>query len=175
MATPAKRALDFDQLEQKSRTDTISEAIKEVDVTPVDDTKVNTTTNEKAVVEETNKTKSPVNKGSKTKIKPINFANAAASKAPVSTISSSSSLSRRPATTPTRSQSLTSKISNGPIKTSEVKKAVLPTAAAAASKEAMTKSTSSSDSVSSSSTAVRNYPLFLWLDCFLTIFFCYFD
>ena len=161
MATPAKRALDFDQLEQKSRTDTISEAIREVDVTPVDDTKVNTTTNEKAAaVEETNKTKSPVNKGSKTKIKPINFANAAASKAPASTISSSSSLSRRPATTPTRSQSLTSKISNGPIKTSEVKKAVLPTAAAAASKEAMTKSTSSSDSVSSSSTAVRNYPLF---------------
>ena len=159
MATPAKRALDFDQLEQKSRTDTISEAIKEVDVTPVDDTKVNTnTTNEKAAaVEETNKTKSPVNKGSKTKIKPINFANAAASKAPASTITSSS---RRPATTPTRSQSLTSKISNGPIKTSEVKKAVLPTAAAAASKEAMTKSTSSSDSVSSSSTAVRNYPLF---------------
>ena len=168
MATPAKRALDFDQLEQKSRTDTISEAIKEVDVTPVDDTKVNTnTTNEKAVVEETSKTKSPVNKGSKTKIMPINFANAAASKAPASTITSSS---RRPATTPTRSQSLTSKISNGPIKTSEVKKAVLPTAAAAASKEAMTKSTSSSDSVSSSSTAVRNYPLFLWLDCFLTIF-----
>ena len=162
MATPAKRALDFDQLEQKSRTDTISEAIKEVDVTPVDDTKVNTnTTNEKAAVEETNKTKSPVNKGSKTKIKPINFANAAASKAPVSTISSSSSLSRRPATTPTRSQSLTSKISNGPIKTSEVKKAVLPTAAAAASKEAMTKSTSSSDSVSSSSTAVRRYPFFV--------------
>ena len=156
MATPAKRALDFDQLEQKSRTDTISEAIKEVDVTPVDDTKVNATTNEKAAaVEETNKTKSPVNKGSKTKIKPINFANAAASKAPASTITSSS---RRPATTPTRSQSLTSKISNGPIKTSEVKKAVLPTAAAAASKEAMTKSTSSSDSVSSSSTAVRNYP-----------------
>ena len=112
MATPAKRALDFDQLEQKSRTDTISEAIKEVDVTPVDDTKVNATTNEKAVVEgETNKTKSPVNKGSKTKIKPINFANAAASKAPASTITSSS---RRPATTPTRSQSLTSKISNGP-------------------------------------------------------------
>ena len=164
MATPAKRALDFDQLEQKSRTDTISEAIKEVDVTPVDDTKVNTnTTNEKAAAfEETNKTKSPVNKGSKTKIKPINFANAAASKAPASTITSSS---RRPATTPTRSQSLTSKISNGPIKTSEVKKAVLPTAAAAASKEAMTKSTSSSDSVSSSSTAVRNYLLFLWLDC----------
>ena len=161
MATPAKRALDFDQLEQKSRTDTISEAIKEVDVTPVDDTKVNTnTTNEKAAaVEETNKTKSPVNKGSKTKIKPINFANAAASKAPASTITSSS---RRPATTPTRSQSLTSKISNGPIKTSEVKKAVLPTAAAAASKEAMTKSTSSSDSVSSSSTAVRNYPFFCW-------------
>ena len=158
MATPAKRALDFDQLEQKSRTDTISEAIKEVDVTPVDDTKVNTTTNEKAAVEETNKTKSPVNKGSKTKIKPINFANAAASKAPASTITSSS---RRPATTPTRSQSLTSKISNGPIKTSEVKKAVLPTAAAAASKEAMTKSTSSSDSVSSSSTAVRNYPFFV--------------
>ena len=160
MATPAKRALDFDQLEQKSRTDTISEAIKEVDVTPVDDTKVNAnTTNEKgAVVEETNKTKSPVNKGSKTKIKPINFANAAASKAPASTITSSS---RRPATTPTRSQSLTSKISNGPIKTSEVKKAVLPTAAAAASKEAMTKSTSSSDSVSSSSTAVRNCPFFV--------------
>ena len=43
MATPAKRALDFDQLEQKSRTDTISEAIREVDVTPVDDNKVNTT------------------------------------------------------------------------------------------------------------------------------------
>ena len=166
MATPAKRALDFDQLEQKSRTDTISEAIKEVDVTPVDDTKVNTnTTNEKAAaVEETNKTKSPVNKGSKTKIKPINFANAAASKAPASTITSSS---RRPATTPTRSQSLTSKISNGPIKTSEVKKAVLPTAAAAASKEAMTKSTSSSDSVSSSSTAVRNYLFFV---CSWTVF-----
>ena len=165
MATPAKRALDFDQLEQKSRTDTISEAIKEVDVTPVDDTKVNTnTTNEnKAAVEETNKTKSPVNKGSKTKIKPINFANAAASKAPASTITSSS---RRPATTPTRSQSLTSKISNGPIKTSEVKKAALPTVAAAASKEAMTKSTSSSDSVSSSSTAVRNYPFF----CGWTVF-----
>ena len=166
MATPAKRALDFDQLEQKSRTDTISEAIKEVDVTPVDDTKVNATTNEKAAaVEETNKTKSPVNKGSKTKIKPINFANAAASKAPASTITSSS---RRPATTPTRSQSLTSKISNGPIKTSEVKKAVLPTtAAAAASKEAMTKSTSSSDSVSSSSTAVRNYLFFV---CSWTVF-----
>ena len=169
MATPAKRALDFDQLEQKSRTDTISEAIKEVDVTPVDDTKVNAnTTNEKgAVVEETNKTKSPVNKGSKTKIKPINFANAAASKAPASTITSSS---RRPATTPTRSQSLTSKISNGPIKTSEVKKAVLPTAAAAASKEAMTKSTSSSDSVSSSSTAVRNYPLFFVAGLFFDSF-----
>ena len=72
MATPAKRALDFDQLEQKSRTDTISEAIKEVDVTQVDDTKVNTsTTNKKAAVEETNKTKSPVNYGSKTKIKPM--------------------------------------------------------------------------------------------------------
>ena len=79
MATPAKRALDFDQLEQKSRTDTISEAIKEVDVTPVDDTKVNTnTTNEKAAVEETNKTKSPVNQGSKTKKKPIKLDNAAA-------------------------------------------------------------------------------------------------
>ena len=38
MATPAKQALEFDQLEQKSRTDTISEAIKEVDVTQVDDT-----------------------------------------------------------------------------------------------------------------------------------------
>ena len=167
MATPAKRALDFDQLEQKSRTDTISEAIKEVDVTPVDDTKVNATTNEKAAaVEETNKTKSPVNKGSKTKIKPINFANAAASKgkAPASMITSSS---RRPVITLTRLQSLTSKISNGPIKTSEVKKAVLPTAAAAASKEAMTKSTSSSDSVSSSSTAVRNYLFFV---CSWTVF-----
>ena len=154
MATPAKQALEFDQLEQKSRIDTISEAIKEVHVTQFDDTKVNTsTTNKKAAVEETNKTKSPVNKGSKMEIKPINFANAAASKgkAPASMITSSS---RRPVITLTRLQSLTSKISNGPIMTSKVKK------------EAMTKSILSSKSVSSSSTTVRNYPF----SCGWTVF-----
>ena len=98
MATPAKRALDFDQLEQKSRTDTISEAIKEVELTPVDDTKVNNT------AEETCK-KSPVNKGPKSKKLPTP---ATTSSTKAVTSSSGSSSSRRPATAPTRSSSLTS-------------------------------------------------------------------
>ena len=144
MATPAKRALDFDQLEQKSRTDTISEAIKEVELTPVDDTKVNNT------AEETCK-KSPVNKGPKSKKLPT----PTTTSTKAATCSSGSSSSRRPATAPTRSSSLTSKISNGPIKTSEVKKPVVNLSSTSASKDAMTKSTSSSDS--SSSTVVNTF------------------
>ena len=147
MATPAKRALDFDQLEQKSRTDTISEAIKEVELTPVDDTKVNNT------AEETCK-KSPVNKGPKSKKLPTP---ATTSSTKAVTSSSGSSSSRRPATAPTRSSSLTSKITNGPIKTSEVKKSVVNLSSTSASKDAMTKSTSSSDS--SSSTVVNTFLL----------------
>lgn len=94
MATPAKRALDFDQLEQ--RNDVINEAIKEVEVTPTSD------------AENVKKT-----------VKPGNKAVASSSKSLVPKGASSSS-SRRPATAPptslSRSSSLTVKTKEPSVK-----------------------------------------------------------
>ena len=156
MATPAKRALDFDQIEHKSRITDVSEAIKEVDPSPVEDAKK---------IEKG----SPTNKPKTASKKSSNSANSATIR----------TTSRRPSTAPnsTNSSAKSAPITNNSSvksapntnNSSAAKSAPKPLKAIENSKnksssvkeEKMSKSTSSSDSISSSQKVVKKERLSL--------------